>query len=1065
VIAGFGGELISHAYLEQLLLSSIDDGRLKVFDRAIVRWWRHVARTIGPASSARAIHDTAVVPLLQLLEHRRPDAAPGVVGIEGTIAGSNASLLSVPWSISPRLIWRDAVRHGSAAGVSWALICNGRSLRIVDCTRPWTKSGIEFDFAPLTLSPNGIAALWLLASAPSLAERGSTSLHARIRDSDAHASAVCRSLGEGVIAALPKLAAALTRDGGRSADAFDQALTVIYRILFLLFAESRSLVPVWHEVYRQAYTIDTLTRRAAQAKTRGLWEALRAISRLAHRGCSAGDLSVTAFNGRLFSPRHAPLIERSRVADDVMRDILLALATDATSAGRRRISFYDLGVEQLGSVYERVLEYEPQRSGTALALTRTSTQRKSTGSFYTPQALTDFLVRRTLAPLVADKSCDEILRLRVLDPAMGSGAFLVAACRHLADCCERALIRDGHWRDGGDATTARATLRRHIAERCLYGVDLNPTAVQLARVSLWLTTLAADRPLTFLDHHLACGNSLIGSWLADLSMPPRSGRRATSLPLFDADAGGEVVARILPARLQMALDHSDTVEAVRKKERSLAELMRESALAKWTAACDAWCAALLWPGAAPPPGLVHEWIASAMGLPTTLPPSRLRATLREAVALARSHAAFHWELAFPEIFFDADGRRSGEPGFDAVIGNPPWDMLRADIGTSAERTGSRAATAATLRFFRASRSYRHQGNGHPNRYQVFVERALTLTRRGGRIGLLLPSGIATDHGSASLRRQLFDRTSIDTWLGFDNRHRIFPIHRSMRFVVLSTTSDGSTTQLRFRCGLTSPDTLHDEQLFANTLVLSRSRIDALDPDHVTVPEITNATALSILTGIADRVPALGDPSGWNVKFGRELNATDDRPRFLPIGSRRDLLAIVEGKQLSPFQVDIARSTHGFAAKPRRARIAYRDVASATNKLTLIAAMLPANTISTHTVFCLKTPLDEHSQWALLGLLNSLVANYLVRLNVTTHVTTAIMSRLRVPKPTPDQIDRLAALSKSLSQTGVTEDTDDYAKLNAVAAKLYGVTSDEYSFILDSFHLIARSQRDRCLREW
>ena len=1064
MIAGFGGELISHAYVEQLL-NSIDAARSNAFSRALVRWWRDVARMIGPASSARAIHDTAVVPLLRLLDHRRPDAAPGGAGIAGTIAGSSACVFSVPWSISPQMIWRDAVRHGSAAGVSWALICNGRSLRIVDCTRPWTKSGIDFDFAPLTLSANGIAALWLLASASSLAARGATSLHARIRDSDAHASGVCRSLSDGVIAALPRLAAALARNGDRSADAFDQALTVIYRILFLLFAESRSLVPVWHEVYRQAYTIDTLTRRAAQAQTRGLWEALQAISRLAHSGCSAGDLSVTAFNGRLFSPRHAPLVETNRVPDDVVADILLALATAVTSAGRRRISFYDLGVEQLGSVYERVLEYEPRTRGPSMALTRTSTQRKSTGSFYTPQALTDFLVRRTLAPLVADKSCDEILRVRVLDPAMGSGAFLVAACRHLADCCERAMIRDGQWRDNGDAAAARATLRRQVAERCLYGVDLNPTAVQLARVSLWLTTLAADRPLTFLDHHLACGNSLIGAWLSDLSMPPRSGKPRTSLPLFDDVAGGELVSRILPARLHMALDPSDSVEAVRKKERSLADLMSEGALAKWTAACDAWCAAALWPGATPSRGLVHEWIAMATGLPATLPAARLRATFQEAIELARSHSAFHWELAFPEIFFHADGRRADASGFDAVIGNPPWDMLRADIGTADERSDARAATAAALRFLRASRSYRHQGNGHPNRYQAFVERALALTRRGGRIGLLLPSGIATDHGSAALRRHLLDRTSIDTWLGFDNRHRIFPIHRSMRFVVLSTTTEGTTAQLRFRCGLTSPQTLHDEQLFAKALVLSRSRLAALDPDHVAIPEVTNATALSILTGIADRVPALRDPSGWNVKFGRELNATDDRPRFLPIGSRSDLLAIVEGKQLSPFQVDLNRSTHGFAGAPLRARIAYRDVASATNKLTLIAAMLPANAISTHTVFCLKTALDEHSQWALLGLLNSLVANFLARLNVTTHVTSAIMSRLRVPKPDARQVDRLAALARSLAATGIGDSSTAYAELNALTATLYGVTPDEYGFILESFPLIAKSQRDRCLREY
>src|SRR6185436_9930981 len=147
-----------------------------------------------------------------------------------------------------------------------------------------------------------------------------------------------------------------------------------------------------------------------------LWQGLQAISRLAHTGCAAGDLLVTAFNGRLFSPRHTPLAEQRRIPDAILRDILLALATTRTADGRRRISYHDLGVEQLGSVYERVLEYEPRSNG---ALTRTSTRRKSTGSFYTPRSLTEFLVRRTLAPLVDGRSADDILSLRILDPAMG----------------------------------------------------------------------------------------------------------------------------------------------------------------------------------------------------------------------------------------------------------------------------------------------------------------------------------------------------------------------------------------------------------------------------------------------------------------------------------------------------------------------------------------------------------------------------------------------------------------------------------------------------------------------
>jgi hypothetical protein len=210
--------------------------------------------------------------------------------------------------------------------------------------------------------------------------------------------------------------------------AFEQALTLVYRMLFLLFAEARSLVPTWNEIYRDAYTIEALTKRAARSST-GLWKAFQAISRLAHAGCKAGDLEVTAFNGRLFSPRHSPLVERRQVSDAIMRDVLIALTSEITAHGTRRISFHDLGVEQLGSVYEWILEHGPDR-GRSIVPTRTSTSRKTSGSF-TPQALTEFRA----ADAVADcrgRTADVILRAARGHPASG-GAFLVAACVFLAD--------------------------------------------------------------------------------------------------------------------------------------------------------------------------------------------------------------------------------------------------------------------------------------------------------------------------------------------------------------------------------------------------------------------------------------------------------------------------------------------------------------------------------------------------------------------------------------------------------------------------------------------------------
>jgi hypothetical protein len=1078
VVPGLGGRLVSHAYLEQQFLPPLaasPDQTVPALGRQLSRWWRHVTSTLGPASSARAVCDIAAAPLLEFLGHRSPAMTPYEWGLTGSMDRSPIAIVVLPWSVSLDSSWTNVLRAAIACDARWAMVTNGHTLRIVDCSRIWTRQAVDFDFAALLTDARGVAALLSLAGAQS-------ALAAVAAESERHSARVCHSLGNGVLAALPQLIESL---GPAS---FEQALTLVYRVLFLLFAEARGLVPVWNDVYRDAYTIDALCRRMTERPgAPGLWASLQAISRMAHAGCRAGGLTVTPFNGRLFSPSHAPLVERRAVPDSIAQALVLSLATVESGAGRHRIAYHDLGVEQLGSVYERVLEYEVARTPTTIVLKKTSTERKATGSFYTPRSITEFVVRRTLHPLVDLKTADEILSLRVVDPAMGSGAFLVAACYYLADQCEQALIREGSWRADEVTAADRIGLRRTVAERCLYGVDLNPTAVQLGRLSLWLTTLASDRPLTFLDHHLAVGDSLIGARLSDLARPPiaaaPSRRRHTDpqLALFGDDVAGVAREVVLPARIRLALEPSDSLDAVKTKERTLAALAApDGPFAKWSAAADVWCAASLWTGAPPSPALVAEGVAGILGGLTTLPRARLAAWTGEARAIAQAHAVFHWELAFPEVFFDADGRPRPLGGFDAVLGNPPWDMLRADTGSADARRSDRSRTAALLRFFRTSGTYGCQSSGHANRYQLFLERAWQLARPGGRWGLILPSGIATDHGSSLLRRRLFDRCSVDTWLGFDNRHAIFPIHRSVRFVLMSATNGGSTDRLDFQCGLQKADVLDQlpsqprEHAQRERISVSRSRLESWDPEHLTVPEIASPQALAIFTRAAASLPRLSSPDGWGAKFGRELNATDDRPHFVAKG-RRDALPIVEGKHLQPFQVML---DHTAACIPRavaatlidsgtsfdRVRVAYRDIASATNRVTLIAALLPRNTLSTHTVFCLKTALDTRAQWCLLALLNGLPANYLVRLSVTTHVTTALMARLPVPRPprTSAAFVELVTLARKLAEKGIDAAPEAYARLNAIAAQLYGLSAEDYEHVVASFPLLSPELRSQCV---
>jgi hypothetical protein len=745
-------------------------------------------------------------------------------------------------------------------------------------------------------------------------------------------------------------------------------------------------------------------------------------------------------------------------------------------------------VEQLGTVYETLLDYEPKIDRVArptrpaarllVSLERGSGVRKATGTFYTPATIADYLVRRTLGPLVHDAPPQRILSLRIVDPAMGSGAFLVAACRYLARAYETALVQSGGCHASDIGEHERAAIRRMIAERCLYGVDVNPMAVQLARLSLWLATLAADWPLTFLDHHLQTGDSLLGTWLATLARAPvrarAPGRHDTAtLMLFDTAHVQSALKAALPVRFSLESIPNDTLEHVRAKERALARLnRRETGLSQWKRVADLWCASWLSGDGTQVPasafGALSDAIVSGSG---ALPAGLADRYLRAADEIARARRLFHWELEFPEAFFNADGTRLENAGFDAVIGNPPWDMIRADAGSAESRVRSRTDIAPVLRFARDAGLYTAQSSGHANRYQLFAERALALARHEGRVGLVLPSGLATDHGSAALRRRLLSECDIDALVGIDNQRGVFPIHRSVRFLLLTATRGASTRTIACRLGERDPaalDTTGEEAPATSSwfpVRITPELIRRLSGDDLTIPDFRSATDVAIAERAAAMFPPMGDERSWSASFGRELNATDDRAHFGGPGSG---LPIVEGKHVEPFRVHTRLATASISPTkarmlldPRRyerPRLGYRDVASSTNRLTLIAAVLPANCVSTHTVFCLRTRLPLAAQYFLCGLFNSFVVNYLVRMRVTTHVTTSTVEQLPIPRrdDSPRAFREIAALARRLSRR---DDRDASARLQAMVAALYQLTADEFARVLATFPLIAKAERD------
>ena len=1039
-LKAIAGSLASGDLLDELAVAVPRTGSLR---KALA----DARRALGPASTARQIFDLQLVPLMRTLglgvESIGGDHET-VIAIAGR-GGHAAMLAAGGWGSDLRRL-RGRTGHQAGSAARWWIGGNGASVRVVDISRAYARRSLDFDLIRLEEDDRALAAVWRLFDPEG--EAPFATLQRIVEASDRHCAAVGRSLQEGVQQALTLLIEGFAR-GRRHPPgepvAFADALTIVYRILFLLFAEARGLVPQWHPVYRDSYTIESLRPVAeSRASPAGLWQSLQAIARLAHRGCSAGSLRVVPFNGRLFAPAAAPLADSFVLDDRIARSVLLAVTTRPGSDRRDRISYVDLGVEQLGAVYERVLDFTPGQP-----------QRKPTGTFYTPRAITEYLVRRTLAPLVRGRSPDGILRLRVIDPAMGSGAFLVASCRYLADAYEDALIAEGAVGRADLTPADRAGFRRAIAQRCLYGVDVNPTAVQLARLSLWLCTLAADKPLTFLDHHLRTGNSLVGASAADIGrQPPGRGSRRTPrpLPLFSEDVLMVRLAASVETRVSLANAPDDSAAAVRSKERAMDLLSGDRGpLAAWRLLADAWCAAWFWPdGEAAPAGRAWTAFGSALrGEPSGLPPvleSRWKAI---AAQVASSERFFHWQLEFPEIYFCGSGRPLPRSGFDAVLGNPPW-----------------AAAHALSAFTRESGCYALQGSGHLNLYQAFAERMLQLTAPGGRVGMLMPSGLLADHGCASLRRWLFDRFAVDAVLGLDNRDALFPIHRGLRFSLITATAGESTSVLHLRSAIRSATSLEDVPdagPVPAAIDVPLALVKHFSGEGLAVPHLEHERDRAILARVLAIAPPLASDAGWGAQFGRELNATDDAADFGRTG-----LPIVEGKLLDPYRLR-AGDAHTFITRPvaRRllgdrfahSRLGYREVAAASNRLTLIAAMVPADVVTTHTIFCMRGGADEALHWFLCGVFNSFAANYLVRLRGGTHVPAAVIHQLPVPR-----LDRGSAIFTRIATLArrAADDAAARAEIHALSAMAYGLDEDAVIHVLGTFPLVPERERTAAL---
>jgi len=525
----------------------------------------------------------------------------------------------------------------------------------------------------------------------------------------------------------------------------DSSLIYLYRLIFVLYAESegRDLLDTNNEIYEESYSLNTLKQDVAEEldspdpKYRdwqdNLWDRLDELFKLIDqgsksRGIPEEDLYIPAYNGGLFRTNpdeddsvEARFLANHQVGDAYLAEVieLLTRSQNGNGGGKIFVDYSSLDVRHLGSIYEGLLEYQldvadeplgledgeyvPAGEGDEVIveegevhLTTGSGERKSTGSYYTPEYVVEYIVEETLEPLVTEirndlmaqsargergfaaEFAERIFDLKILDPAMGSGHFLTSAIDYLAreiiDAQERQAAQQGI--ETVDEEHDINWARRQVAQRCIYGVDLNPLAVELAKVSLWLRTLAAEQPLAFLDHHLKTGNSLVGSDIEEIeeleSDAGGDGQNAT-LADFGVARKGTIEQLMRIYQDFIAIENQDLAD-VKQMEAKYDEFERNKLRQRLEAMANVRTAEDF--GLDNIPDDAYERMAASLEDDEEWNTLAEMQWYQDAQKWADLDNYFHWKLEYPEVFYTADGEDADDPGFDAVLGNPPYMRIQ-----------------------------------------------------------------------------------------------------------------------------------------------------------------------------------------------------------------------------------------------------------------------------------------------------------------------------------------------------------------------------------------------------
>lgn len=865
----------------------------------------------------------------------------------------------------------------------WGIVTNGKRLRLLrdnaSLTRPayvefdleaMMEGGVYADFVLLylvlhrTRLPRGqadAATCWLERWRQAAVQGGTRALDS-LRDG---VQAALIALGRGFLAhpahENDALRERLTSGALSVEDYYRQLLRLVYRLLFLFVAEERDLLfapearPRARDIYAQYYSLSR-RREVAERRRRpdahdDVWRALSITFSLMRDGSAALDLA--ALSGGLFDERSCPDLDGGLVTNGDLLEALRGVSLVRVGAVTRRVNYRDLGVEELGSVYESLLDLHPrlvtagERSSFELAA---GSERKTTGSYYTPPPLVAELIKSALEPVIAQalavgRTVAEkrvaLLRLRVCDAACGSGHFALAAARRIG----REIAR----LDAGEAEPDLATLRNGMREairHCIYGVDLNPLAVDLCKLALWIEGHTPGRPLSFLDHRIKCGNSLVGATpqavdggIPDEAFTPLSGddkivamalkkrnrvERSGQDRLFSLDAPLlSIVAsedEVLDA-LDIGDMSDDDAGAVRAKEERY-RTFTSSSLGQKRLLADTWTATFFWSLVpdAPAPPLEADLRAVRRGA------AALSSRQHEYVkALTTQYRFFHWALEFPEVFAD-------DQGFDCVLGNPPWERFKLNekeyfavhdpdivaapnvaarqrlIATLVDRNprlaerfaGDQRAEEAQSKFVRTSSRFPLTAVGEVNTYALFAEHCRSLLARSGSAGIICPTGIATDNSTRRFFGDLSKTGALASLFDFENSDAIFPeVHRSYKFCLLTMTG-ALTPHSEFAFFCTS--TWHLQEPLRR-FHLSPADIELLNPNTRTCPIFRTWADASLTKAIYHRVAVwVNDGTAdnpWGVSFQQMINMGHDSDLFQPAPGP-GLVPLYEAKMLHQY---------------------------------------------------------------------------------------------------------------------------------------------------------------------